>query len=152
MKRGQEQAYEVLRQRLIGGHYTPGTHLREEPLAREFGLSRSPVRAALQRLVKDGLATADAGQGIHVSAWSDHDIEEIFRLRMQLGPLAAQFACEEGASRWSPVWLSSMRRWRLPSSVMTTARSKRSRRLIAASTRRCLNSPRHHACAKSSLA
>ncbi len=96
MKRGQEQAYEVLRQRLIGGHYTPGTHLREEPLAREFGLSRSPVRAALQRLVKDGLATADAGQGIHVSAWSDHDIEEIFRLRMQLEPLAAQFACERG--------------------------------------------------------
>jgi DNA-binding GntR family transcriptional regulator len=96
MKRGQERAYELLRQRLVGGHYVPGTHLREEPLAQEFGLSRSPIRAALQRLVKDGLATADAGQGIHVAAWSDHDVEEIFQLRMQLEPLAAQLACERG--------------------------------------------------------
>jgi DNA-binding GntR family transcriptional regulator len=96
MGRGQDRAYEALRQRLVGGHYQPGTQLREEPLAREFGLSRTPVRAALKRLVEDGLATADAGQGIHVAEWSEHDIEETFQLRMLLEPYAAKLAAERG--------------------------------------------------------
>ncbi|NVO14394.1 MAG: GntR family transcriptional regulator [Rhodoplanes sp.] len=96
MGRGQDRAYETLRQRLVGGHYQPGTQLREEPLAREFGLSRTPVRAALKRLVEDGLATADAGQGIHVAEWSEHDIEETFQLRMLLEPHAARLAAERG--------------------------------------------------------
>ena len=46
-----DKAYEVLRQRLIGGHYRPGEQLKEEPIARDLGLSRTPVRNALHRLV-----------------------------------------------------------------------------------------------------
>ncbi|WP_028998865.1 GntR family transcriptional regulator [Azohydromonas australica] len=96
MQRGADKAYEVLRQRLVGGHYKPGTQLKEEPLAREFGISRTPVRTALKRLVDDGLATADAGQGIHVAQWSEWDIEETFQLRMLLEPYAASLAAERG--------------------------------------------------------
>jgi DNA-binding GntR family transcriptional regulator len=96
MQRGSDKAYDVLRQRLVGGHYKPGTQLKEEPLAREFGLSRTPVRTALRRLVEDGLATADAGQGIHVAQWSEWDIEETFQLRMLLEPYAAHLAAERG--------------------------------------------------------
>ena len=96
MQRGKEKAYEVLRQRLVGGHYKPGTQLKEEPLAREFGLSRTPVRTALKRLVEDGLATADAGQGIHVALWNEADIEETFQLRMLLEPYAAGLAAVRG--------------------------------------------------------
>lgn len=96
MARGQDRAYSVLRQRLVGGHYRPGFHLREEPLAQELGLSRTPVRAALKRLVEDGLATADAGQGIHVAEWSDADIEETFRIRMLLEPYATELAVRRG--------------------------------------------------------
>lgn len=96
MRQGADKAYEVLRQRLVGGHYKPGTQLKEEPLAREFGLSRTPVRAALKRLVADGLASADAGQGIHVAQWSDWDIEETFQLRMLLEPYAASLAATRG--------------------------------------------------------
>lgn len=96
MGQGADKAYEVLRQRLVGGHYKPGTQLKEEPLAREFGLSRTPVRAALKRLVLDGLATADAGQGIHVAQWSDWDVEETFQLRMLLEPYAASLAVTRG--------------------------------------------------------
>lgn len=96
MQRGRKKAYQVLRQRLVGGYYKPGTQLREEPLAREFGVSRTPVRAALKQLVADGLATADAGQGIHVAEWSEHDIEETFQLRMLLEPHAASLAALRG--------------------------------------------------------
>lgn len=95
-QRGSDKAYETLRQRLVGGHYKPGTQLKEEPLAREFGISRTPVRAALKRLVEDGLATADAGQGIHVAQWSEWDIEETFQLRMLLEPYAASLAATRG--------------------------------------------------------
>ena len=47
MQNVKDKAYEVLRQRLIGGHYRPGEQLKEEPIARDLGLSRTPVRNAL---------------------------------------------------------------------------------------------------------
>jgi DNA-binding GntR family transcriptional regulator len=47
-------------------------------------------------LVEDGLATADAGQGIHVAQWTEWDIEETFQLRMLLEPYAASLAAERG--------------------------------------------------------
>jgi len=96
VERGKDKVYEVLRQRVVGGQYKPGTQLKEEPLARELGLSRTPVRTALRRLVEEGLATADAGQGIHVAEWSEWDIEETFQLRMLLEPYAASLAAERG--------------------------------------------------------
>lgn len=96
MQSGADRAYEVLRQRLVGGHYGPGTQLKEEPIARELGLSRTPVRTALRRLVEDGLATDAVGQGIRVAAWSDVDIEETFQLRMLLEPYAAYLAAQRG--------------------------------------------------------
>ena len=96
MADGQDRAYGVLRRRVISGHYAPGFHLREEPLAKEFGLSRTPIRAALRRLVEDGLATTDAGQGIHVLEWSDADVEETFRLRILLEAHATELAVMRG--------------------------------------------------------
>ena len=101
MQRGRDKAYELLRQRLVGGHYKPGTQLKEEPLARELGLSRTPVRTALKQLVEDGLATADAGQGVHVAEWSEWDIEETFQLRMLLEPYASGLAAERGGEELS---------------------------------------------------
>ena len=96
--RSSDRAYEMLRQRVVGGHYAPGAQLKEEPLARELGISRTPIRAALKRLVEDGLATANAGQGIHVTQWSEWDIEETFQLRMLLEPYAAGLAAERGGA------------------------------------------------------
>lgn len=91
-----EKAYEILRQRIVGGFYSPGAQLKEEPLSREFEVSRTPVRAALKRLIQEGLATADAGQGVHVPQWSESDIEETFQLRMLLEPQAASLAATRG--------------------------------------------------------
>lgn len=93
---GRDKAYEVLRERIVGGHYKPGTQLKEEHLARELGLSRTPVRTALRRLVEDGLATDTLGPGIHTAAWTEWDIEETFQLRMLLEPYAASLAAERG--------------------------------------------------------
>lgn len=107
VERGKEKVYEVLRQRVVGGQYKPGTQLKEEPLARELGVSRTPVRSALKRLVEEGLATADAGQGIHVAAWSEWDIEETFQLRMLLEPYAASLAAQRGNEEMLKILIDS---------------------------------------------
>src|SRR3546814_17884849 len=56
MKRGSQQTYEVLKKRIIAGHYTAGTQLKENHIAEDIGVSRPPVRAALKKLIEDGLA------------------------------------------------------------------------------------------------
>ena len=71
-----------LRRRLIAGYYDPGAKLREEHLASEFGISRTPVRAAIQRLVIEGLLETAPNRGAIVSEWGDSDTEEIFELRV----------------------------------------------------------------------
>lgn len=101
--KGSDKAYEIIRERLVGGHYKPGTQLKEEPLARELNLSRTPVRAALKRLVDDGLATTDAGQGVHASQWTEADIDETFQLRLLLEPFAASLAAVRGGDELTQV-------------------------------------------------
>jgi DNA-binding GntR family transcriptional regulator len=91
---GADSTYQLLKRRIVAGHYLPGTQLKETHLAREFGLSRTPIRAALKRLVSDRLATEDRGHGVHVAAWSEWDVEECFQLRMLLEPYAARLAAQ----------------------------------------------------------
>jgi DNA-binding GntR family transcriptional regulator len=91
-----QTAYELLKQRVVAGSYAPGAQLKEEHIARELGLSRTPVRAALKRLAGDGLATLDARRGVRVAEWTDADILETYRLRSLLEAHAAQRAAERG--------------------------------------------------------
>ena len=93
------KAYETLKQRVVGGTYAPGAQLKEEHLARELRVSRTPVRAALKRLVEDGLATADPNRGVRVSQWTDFDIEETFELRGLLESHAAELAARRGGAQ-----------------------------------------------------
>ena len=96
MAAASDKAYELLKQRVIGGTYAPGAQLKEEHLARELEISRTPIRAALRRLVDDGLATADPGRGVRVAEWTDFDIEETFELRGLLESHAAGLAARRG--------------------------------------------------------
>ena len=93
-----DKAYEALKQRVIGGAYAPGAQLKEEPIARELEISRTPVRAALKRLVEDGLATADPNRGVRVAEWTEVDIEETFDLRAMLEAHAADLAARRGGA------------------------------------------------------
>ncbi len=86
--------YETLRDRIIAGQYGPGTQLKEEPLSKEFGLSRTPVRASLKKLVDDGLAAVEINRGVFVAGWTQWDIEEMFSLRELLEPHAAMLAAQ----------------------------------------------------------
>lgn len=91
-----DTAYELLKQRVIGGTYAPAAQLKEEHLAHELGISRTPIRAALKRLVDDGLASFDPGRGVRVAEWTEFDIEETYELRGLLEAHAAALAAERG--------------------------------------------------------
>jgi DNA-binding GntR family transcriptional regulator len=87
-----EQAYLTLRRRLTDGTYPPGSHLREEELAAQLGVSRTPVREALRRLDAEGWLRVVPNQGAFATEWSVRDIEEIFDLRALLESHAAERA------------------------------------------------------------
>jgi DNA-binding GntR family transcriptional regulator len=91
-----DKAYEILKQRVVGGTYAPGAQLKEEHIARELDISRTPIRVALKHLVEDGLATADPGRGVRVAEWTEFDIEETFDLRGLLESHAAELAARRG--------------------------------------------------------
>jgi DNA-binding GntR family transcriptional regulator len=92
MATASEQAYLTLRRGLADGTYPPGSHLREEELAAQLGVSRTPVREALRRLDAEGWLRVVPNQGAFAAEWSARDIEEIFDLRALLETHAAERA------------------------------------------------------------
>lgn len=94
MKMNSQKIYEILKKRVVAGHYQAGTQLKESHIAADMEISRTPVRAALKRLVEDGLAVAEEGRGVFVAGWTRWDIEDMFRLRIRLEPFAARLAAE----------------------------------------------------------
>lgn len=99
-----EDILTMLRQRLVGGYYPSGFKLREQAVACEFDVSRTPVRAAIQRLVAEGLLEYEANRGAVVREWTDEDREEIFELRM----LVESHATGRTAKAISPAALDEM--------------------------------------------
>jgi DNA-binding GntR family transcriptional regulator len=81
------QIYEQLRQRIATRIYPPGTRLSEAELATEFGLSRTPVRQALQRLATDGLVSIKNGVGVTVTDLDRTEIDQAYYLRCELAAM-----------------------------------------------------------------
>ncbi|GAA0941709.1 GntR family transcriptional regulator [Actinocorallia libanotica] len=95
-RRAADTAYETVRQMILDGSAAPGDRLGESELAETLGLSRTPVREALQRLAADGLVEVLPHRGARVVAWTDTDLTEIFELRTLLEPYAAARAARVG--------------------------------------------------------
>ncbi|MYL23771.1 FCD domain-containing protein [Halomonas alkaliantarctica] len=87
-----ERVYQTLRRQLMVNHYEPGTHLREEVVAEELGVSRTPVRNAFQRLISEGLLSLEKSRGATVTGWQKSDTEDIFKLRILLESHATALA------------------------------------------------------------
>ncbi len=76
-----EQAYEKIKQNILNLTYLPGMPLTEAMLTKELGMSRSPVRSAIQMLQTEGLIESDYYRSITVKPITRQDIEEIYQLR-----------------------------------------------------------------------
>lgn len=84
--------YDLIRAGIMNGSHPPGSRLVESQLATTFGVSRTPVRAALARLEGDGLVESIPNRGAFVTDWTETDFEEVYALRIRLEPLASNLA------------------------------------------------------------
>lgn len=76
-----DQAYETIKTNILNLTYPPGMPLTEARLTKELGMSRSPVRAAIQQLQAEGLIVTDYYKSMTVKEITDKDINEIYQLR-----------------------------------------------------------------------
>lgn len=83
-----DDVYRILWARIVSRDLHPGEKLSDLKLSSELGVSRTPVREALHRLLQDGVIEAQPNRGFFVSSFSRKDIEEIFEIRAALEALA----------------------------------------------------------------
>jgi len=88
-----EQVYGNLKQEILRAQREPGTMLVEPELAVRYGVSKTPIREALQLLVREGWVTVLPRRGYQITPLSLSDVREVFALRQMVEPeLAAQAA------------------------------------------------------------
>lgn len=85
-------AYDNLKKKIISGLLEPGEPLNEGTLSKEFKISKTPIREALQRLERDGFVEDIPGRGCFASRISFQDIKELFEIREILECEAAKRA------------------------------------------------------------
>ena len=89
-----EVAYELVRERLVRGELVPGAVIQQGALARELGISTTPLREALRRLMSDGLVELDARRDARVTRLTAEEARDLVELRRSLDPMAAGLAAE----------------------------------------------------------
>ncbi|KAJ04997.1 GntR family transcriptional regulator [Sulfitobacter mediterraneus] len=90
-KPGSTDAYSMILEAIDVGTYRPGDRLVESELADRFGVSRTPVREALQRLETQSLLTRD-GRSLIVASLDHNQTAELYVVRGELEGLAARLA------------------------------------------------------------
>jgi len=88
-------AEEALREKILSGALAPQTRLNEVLLAEELGISRGPLREAIQRLASEGLLQIIAHKGAFVIAVEEAELRQIYELRIALETFAARKACQQ---------------------------------------------------------
>jgi DNA-binding GntR family transcriptional regulator len=84
----------ILREEILTGRLQGGEPVREQDVAERLGVSRTPVREAVGRLVAEGLLLKDGNRTAHVFRPSLEELLEIYEIRTPLESLAARLACE----------------------------------------------------------
>lgn len=87
-----ERAYQAVLAMIVSGEATEGSWLRETTLAEQIGVSRTPVRQALNRLAAEGAVELHANRGAQVVSISPNEMDSLFDLRARFEPLAARLA------------------------------------------------------------
>lgn len=90
---GQTDAYQLILNAIDVGTYRPGDRLVESELAERFGVSRTPIREALQRLETQSLLSRD-GRSLVVASLDHNQLAELYVVRSELEALAARLAAQ----------------------------------------------------------
>ena len=90
-----EELVDALEEAIISGSVRSGTWLRQERIAAQYGVSRTPVREALRALQAQGMVKVVPNRGALVSGPSVRDLREAYAVRAELEGYAAELA-----ARW----------------------------------------------------
>ncbi|MBP6018939.1 MAG: GntR family transcriptional regulator [Burkholderiaceae bacterium] len=107
-----ERLYLDLRDRAMRYDFRPGTRINEQALGREFGVSRAPLREALNRLVAEGLLTSVMNKGFYRKGISVDEVMDLYQIRIALERravfLAIQRATDAELQSVQEYWSSVM--------------------------------------------
>lgn len=104
------QAYGVLRSAILRGDLAPGARLRIEALQKAYGLSSSPLREALNRLLVERLVRVEEGRGFAVTPVSRGELEELTSMRLLLEPQALRRSVAAGDDEWEATAVAAFHR------------------------------------------
>ncbi|WP_283674296.1 GntR family transcriptional regulator [Butyricicoccus sp. Marseille-Q5471] len=90
-----DRAYVAIKASIISNELAPGAVLAEETLADQLGISRTPIRAALQRLLFEEIVV-QRSKNLVVSDVTQHDVRDVSIVRVQLEPLSARLIGQNG--------------------------------------------------------
>jgi len=91
-----EQAYRQLRAMIVRIELAPGQVIKEDELQARLGIGRTPIREALQRLVRDQFVTVIPRRGMFVSNIDVSELSMLYETRAMLEPYATRLACTRG--------------------------------------------------------
>lgn len=95
-----EQAYRLLRAKILNAEIEPGAKLKTDELQRQYGFSNSPVREALNRLAAEGLVLADERRGFRAGPISLADFEDLTAYRLVIERAALVEAMTSATDQW----------------------------------------------------
>src|ERR1700754_294748 len=87
---------EALRAAILAGEFHPGERVHEVKLTALLGVSRTPVRAALQKLASEGLLDYTPNRGYTLREFSISEVISAYEVRAVLEGLAARLSAERG--------------------------------------------------------
>lgn len=103
-----ELAYRTLRDKILRCEFEPGEKLKIDALQRDHGISSSPLREALNRLVTEGLVRADERRGFWAAPVTIADMRDVTRLRLMLDVEALEESMRIGDHAWEARVVSSL--------------------------------------------
>jgi DNA-binding GntR family transcriptional regulator len=90
-----ERVYTILKEKIMTAEIKPGENLTLRSIASQLGVSLIPVREALFQLKSEKAVEIISNKHIHVKALSRAEIEEIYRIRIELESMAVERACDQ---------------------------------------------------------
>lgn len=110
-----ERVYKAVKDLAVQYRFPPGTRVNEVDLARRLGVSRTPIREALNRLVRDGFLRFVPNRGFFARELTPDLVRDLYELRAAIEVAAVRLACERGSlaeiEKLRSVWEEAVARY-----------------------------------------
>ena len=103
-----DAAYSIIRTKILGGEFALGSRIREDVLAEQISISRTPIREAINRLVADGIIIKKSQRGLYLIDPEPEQIEDHIDIRVSLEKLSVKRCIERSTDEDIEVIMHSL--------------------------------------------